>query len=46
MKPTAFLIDTARAGIVDGGALTRAHVDHRSGAFDVFHFEPPTDTDL
>ena len=48
MQPTAFLINTARGGIVDEAALRRALVDHKLGgaAFDVFHFEPPTDTDL
>jgi D-3-phosphoglycerate dehydrogenase len=48
MKPTAFLINTACGGIVDEAALKHALVDHRLGgaAFDVFHFEPPADTDL
>jgi D-3-phosphoglycerate dehydrogenase len=48
MKPTAFLINTARGGIVDEHALKRALADHKIGgaAFDVFHFEPPADTEL
>jgi D-3-phosphoglycerate dehydrogenase len=47
MKPSAFLINTARGGIVDEEALTRALVDHKLGgaAFDVFQIEPP-DTEL
>jgi phosphoglycerate dehydrogenase-like enzyme len=48
MKPTAFLVNTARGGIVDEAALTRALVDHKLGgaAFDVFQIEPPGDTEL
>jgi len=48
MKSSAFLINTARGGIVDESALTRALADHKLGgaAFDVFSHEPATDTDL
>jgi phosphoglycerate dehydrogenase-like enzyme len=48
MKPAAYLINTARGGIVDEVALKRALTDHKLGgaAFDVFSLEPPADTDL
>jgi len=48
MRRTAFLINTARGGIVDEGALKRALVDNAiaGAACDVFHSEPPTETDL
>ena len=48
MKTTAFLINTARGGIVDEQAVGRALIDHKLGgaAFDVFRIEPPTDTTL
>jgi phosphoglycerate dehydrogenase-like enzyme len=48
MKPAAFLINTARGGIVDERALKTALVDHKLGgaAFDVFSTEPPADTEL
>jgi D-3-phosphoglycerate dehydrogenase len=43
MKPTAYLINTARGPIVDQAALTRALRDRRiAGAgLDVLHLEPP-----
>jgi D-3-phosphoglycerate dehydrogenase len=48
MKNSAFLINTARGGVVDEQALKGALIDHTlaGAAFDVFQNEPPTDTEL
>ena len=48
MKPSAFLINAARGGIVDEAALKDALVNHRiaGSAADVFAIEPPLDIEL
>lgn len=48
MKPSAFLVNTARGGIVDETAIKVALCEGRLGgaAFDVFINEPPLDQEL
>lgn len=48
MRPGAVLINTARGGLVDEGALKRSLLEKRiaAAAFDVFEEEPPRDSEL
>jgi D-3-phosphoglycerate dehydrogenase len=47
MKPTALLVNTSRAGLIDDGALVAALQAGRPGmaAVDVYEHEPMVDTD-
>ena len=47
MKPTALLVNTSRAGLIEDGALVAALQSGRPGmaAVDVFEQEPMVDTD-
>jgi phosphoglycerate dehydrogenase-like enzyme len=48
MKQAAYLVNTARGGIVDESAVAAALVEHRlaGAAFDVFIAEPPVNREL
>jgi len=48
MKKSAFIINTARGGIIDEHALKIALIDHQiaGAAIDVYQTEPPTDLEL
>ena len=47
MKPTAFIVNVARGGLIDEAALHRPKSHRIAGAgLDVFVSEPPTDSPL
>lgn len=48
MRPTAYLLNTSRGGVIDEEALLQALKEHRivGAALDVYEMEPPTSLEL